>query len=77
MSARDDDDDEDGDTPIVAIRNVAVAAAAAAAKVAAGNAGGVGDDGVGYLVRKDVGDESRSDSGRSSTEIVPQNGQLF
>lgn len=76
MSARDDDDDEDGDTPIVAIRNVAVAAAAAA-KVAAGNAGGVGDDGVGYLVRKDVGDESRSDSGRSSTEIVPQNGQLF
>ncbi|XP_039429757.1 uncharacterized protein LOC120413114 isoform X2 [Culex pipiens pallens] len=76
LSARDDDDDEDGDTPIVAIRNVAVAAAAAA-KVAAGNAGGVGDDGVGYLVRKDVGDESRSDSGRSSTEIVPQNGQLF
>lgn len=76
MSARDDDDDDgDGDTPIVSIRNVAVAAAAA--KKAAGNAVGVGDDGVGYLVRKDVGDESRSDSGRSSTEIVPQNGQLF
>ncbi|KAL9705871.1 hypothetical protein quinque_009389 [Culex quinquefasciatus] len=76
LSARDDDDDDgDGDTPIVSIRNVAVAAAAA--KKAAGNAVGVGDDGVGYLVRKDVGDESRSDSGRSSTEIVPQNGQLF
>lgn len=69
MSTRDDD----GDPPIVTIRNEGGAAAAAAVA----SAGGVGDDGVGYLVRKEVGDESRSDSGRSSTEIVPQNGQLF